>query len=228
MLLAPLVGMGLGLAGCALLALADLASAPPLLTAVLTVALLAWLTRGLHWDGLADLADGLGSGAPRERALEIMKDPSVGAFGVLGLVLVLLTQIAALTALIAGTDGSTACGALVTAAVIGRLAVSLACVRGVPSARPAGLGAAVAGSVGRLAGAVAVLLVSVAIAGYGALTGVGDPWTWLAILICGLLVGLLTLANGVRRLGGVTGDVLGAVVELSTTGALVCAALLLA
>jgi len=226
MLLAPLVGLALGLAGCVMLLLADLASAPPMLVAVLTVALLAWLTRALHWDGLADAADGLGSGATRTQALTIMSDPAVGAFGVLGLVLVVLAQVSALTALTA-VDTASACLALLTAVITGRLAVSLACLPAVPAARAHGLGATVAGSVQPVAAAIGVLLVGVGLVAVGLVADAAEPWIWLAALVAGLLVGLGTLAVCVRRFGGLTGDVLGAVVEMSTTGALVLATLLL-
>ncbi|NEE30554.1 adenosylcobinamide-GDP ribazoletransferase, partial [Streptomyces sp. SID7982] len=73
-----------------------LAGSGPLLAAVASVAVPAALTRGLHLDGLADTADGLGSGKPAEDALRIMKQSDIGPFGVITLLLVLLAQVAVL------------------------------------------------------------------------------------------------------------------------------------
>ncbi|MEU3571127.1 adenosylcobinamide-GDP ribazoletransferase, partial [Kitasatospora sp. NPDC036755] len=95
MVTAPAVGLVLGAAAAAAGALVAW-RAGGLLGAVAAVAVLAGLTRGLHLDGLADVADGLGSGKPAEDALRIMKQSDIGPFGVLTLVLVLLAQVAAL------------------------------------------------------------------------------------------------------------------------------------
>ena len=80
------------------------AGLPPLVSAVLLVALGAWLTRGLHLDGLADLLDGLGGGQTPERRLAIMKDSAIGAFGVIGLVVLLVLKVACLAALLANDE----------------------------------------------------------------------------------------------------------------------------
>src|SRR5260370_22989240 len=94
---APAVGLALGVAAAAVLVGADrLLRAGPLLAAVLAVVTLALLTRGLHLDGLADLADGLGSRRTAPAALEIMKRSDIGPFGVTTLVLTLFVQVAAL------------------------------------------------------------------------------------------------------------------------------------
>ncbi len=144
MLCAPVVGLVVGVvaAGTGLVLL--LLGAGPPLAAVASVAVPAALTRGLHLDGLADTADGLGSGKPAVDALRVMKQSDVGPFGVLTLVLVLLAQVAALAQ---AYGGSWARGALaaVVSAVAARLALTLAARPGVPPARPEGLGAAVAG-----------------------------------------------------------------------------------
>ncbi|HYO35105.1 MAG TPA: adenosylcobinamide-GDP ribazoletransferase, partial [Geodermatophilus sp.] len=101
---APLVGLALGgvAAGTGVLG-AQLVS--PLTGSVLALAALAALTRGLHLDGLADTADGLGPLRGRERALQVMHQGDVGPFGVVALVLTLLTQAAAGAALLASDDG---------------------------------------------------------------------------------------------------------------------------
>ncbi|RST18039.1 adenosylcobinamide-GDP ribazoletransferase, partial [Streptomyces sp. WAC04770] len=96
MLCAPLAGLVVGLLAAALGALSLLAGSGPLLAAVASVAVPAALTRGLHLDGLADTADGLGSGKPAEDALRIMKQSDIGPFGVITLLLVLLAQVAVL------------------------------------------------------------------------------------------------------------------------------------
>ncbi len=128
MVLAPLVGLVLGLVACLPLLLTE---SSPLLSAVLTVGAVALLTRGLHLDGLADTADGLGSGRPASDALAVMRKGDVGPFGVVTLVIVLLAQVAALAQLVAAGDGAVA---LVTALVVSRLALPLR----VPSWRPGG------------------------------------------------------------------------------------------
>ncbi len=121
------------------------------MAAVTAVATFAVLTRALHLDGLADVADGLGSAKPRTQALEIMKRSDIGPFGVVSLVLVLALQIACAMAAYTQHRGGLA---IIVAAVTGRLAVTLACTPSVPSARPDGLGAWVAGSVSTVRAAV--------------------------------------------------------------------------
>ncbi|MDR8413905.1 adenosylcobinamide-GDP ribazoletransferase [Nonomuraea sp. 3-1Str] len=223
MLVAPAVGLVLGAVAC----LPLLLPGPPLLGAVLAVGVLAVLTRGLHLDGLADLADGLGSGKPAGQALDIMKKSDIGPFGVMTLVITLFAQVAALAA--AGPY------ALVTACVTGRLALVWACRPGVPAARPGGLGSAVAGTVRPATAWLVTAATLTAAAGAGlagtGLSGVGLPSAVpLALLLplamaAGLGVALLLLRRARSRLGGVTGDVLGALVETATTGVLVVCAM---
>ena len=207
-----------------------------LIAAVVAVALLAALTRGMHLDGLADVADGLGSGRDRDRALAVMRQSDIGPFGVVTLLLVLLLQVASVDQLVQAPAGQ---AAIVGALLLSRLVLPALCLRGVPSARPDGLGATVAGSVG-IAGllvaaglaAVASLLVPlVATASpqhlYGGLlwsSGFTVPHL-LALVVVPLLVTGLFARHCVRRLGGVTGDVLGACVEVCFTTALLVAAI---
>jgi adenosylcobinamide-GDP ribazoletransferase len=96
----PLAGwlIGVAMAGCGWLMLA--VGLAPLAAAVLLVAFEAWLTRGLHLDGVADLFDGLGGSFEAEKRLAIMKDSATGAFGVVGIVLVLLLKTAGLSSLL--------------------------------------------------------------------------------------------------------------------------------
>ncbi|GGL97241.1 adenosylcobinamide-GDP ribazoletransferase [Micromonospora yangpuensis] len=211
MALAPAVGALLGLAlGGVLLALTPLTS--PLIAAGLTLGCAALLTRGLHLDGLADIVDALGSYRPGPAALEIMKKPDVGPFGVVALVVVLLVQAAALAEL-AGRSAPAGLAAVVVAVATGRLAVTVACRRGVPAARPDGLGALVAGTVGPVAPVVG----TVAVAVLASVAVPGRPWQGPLVVVAALAVVLLLLRHLVRRLGGITGDVLGAGVEVTST-----------
>ena len=143
----PLVGLVLGILAAILVKLVRAwfqTFSLQLLPAVLALALLAFLTRGMHLDGLADVADGLGASRDAKRSLEVMKQSTVGAFGVITLVLVVLVQAAALERCIVFHRGTLA---VVLAVTVGRLSMMLACRRGIPAARPDGLGALVAGSI---------------------------------------------------------------------------------
>ncbi|MFF1447001.1 adenosylcobinamide-GDP ribazoletransferase [Streptomyces sp. NPDC058274] len=220
MLCAPaaglVVGLGAAAAGVLLLAL----GAGPLLAAVATAAVPAALTRGLHLDGLADTADGLGSGKPAEDALRIMKQSDIGPFGVVTLLFVLLAQVAALFQAYDVSWARGACAAVVSAAAA-RLALTLAARRGVPPARPEGLGAAVAGTVPvRDALLVAAGVVGAA-AGTGALFGTYGVVRGALAVLAGCAAAELLLRHCVRRFGGVTGDVFGGLAETAATTALV-------
>ncbi|NKQ26560.1 adenosylcobinamide-GDP ribazoletransferase [Streptomyces galbus] len=220
MLAAPVAGLVVGAASAGLGLLLLLLGAGPLLAAVASVAVPAALTRGLHLDGLADTADGLGSGRPAEDALRIMKQSDIGPFGVLTLVLVLLAQVAALARLY---DDSWARGAVaaVVCAVAARLALTLAARAGVPAARPEGLGAAVAGVV-PVPGALAVAAGCAAGAAVaGALLGTAGAVRTPLALLAGAALAELLLRRCVRRFGGVTGDVFGGVAETAATVTLV-------
>lgn len=217
LLLAPIVGLALGSIAWAVGAVVDATGGGPVLAAVAAVATLAVATRALHLDGLADLADGLGSGRPADEALAIMRRSDAGPFGVVTLVLVLLTQVAALAQ---AWEVGLAAPALLVGCGTGRLALLWSCRPSVPAARPDGLGALVAGVVPVPA---AALLTATAVLGAAALgwsVGGQELACALAVLV-GLVAGALLLHRAVRRLGGVTGDVLGAVVEVATTAAVV-------
>jgi adenosylcobinamide-GDP ribazoletransferase len=208
MALAPLVGALLG--GVIALALVGLKHVvTPALAGYLGVALAAALTRGLHLDGTADTVDALGSYRDRERALDIMRSPEVGPFGVVALIVVIQVQ-----ALTLGAVGPVA---VVTAFAAGRLAVTIACVRGVPAARPSGLGAFVAGSVPPSVAVIATL----AVAALSTFAVPGRPWQGPLSVAAALLVVLALLRHLVRRLGGITGDVLGFLLETVTSVVLV-------
>ena len=220
----PIVGAGLGalagLAGTAVLwrdrSLAGLAAA-------VSVALLALLTRGLHLDGLADTADGLGSRAEPMRALEIMRRSDIGPFGVATVVLVLLIDVAAVAEL-PGRSVWTPLAALTLAAATGRLAAVHAALPHVSPARSDGFGALVAGRVGYPS--AALLTGAVVGGGAGLAVAVHAPVLgWVLGPAGALAAAWLARAHVCRRLGGITGDVFGAMVELGTMLSLVALAL---
>ncbi len=219
-LLGPLVGLVLALVvGIAAQVLVSLTPVGGLLGGVLAVGALAWLTRGLHLDGLADTADALGSGRPADEALAIARRSDIGPFGVLVLVLLLAAEAVALGQLL---DSGAGAGSLVVAVVAGRIAIVLACRRSVPAARPDGLGAMVAGSVPTWAAlGWAALWVALSAASVARAHGPGVALATAAAVAVGLLAGAWLTAVAVRRLGGITGDVLGAVAEVATVAVLV-------
>jgi adenosylcobinamide-GDP ribazoletransferase len=211
MALAPVVGVLVALPAAGLAELARLAGAGDLVAAALAVAALALATGGLHLDGLADTVDGLSaSRGDRDRALEVMRRGDVGPLGAAALVLVLLVQVTALARALPQAGPA----ALLVAAAAARTVLPVLCARGVPAARPGGLGATVAGSVPRAVAALALLATA------GAAT-LPEGLRGAAAVVAGCLGGALLGARAVRRLGGVTGDVLGAAVEAGTAAALV-------
>jgi adenosylcobinamide-GDP ribazoletransferase len=220
---APLVGLALGGVAAGVGALGA-RTVSPLVGAVLALTALALLTRGLHLDGLADTADGLGPLRDRERALAVMRQGDVGPFGVAAVVLVLLLQASSAAVLLARDDGWLAVWLSV---VVARLAMSRTGLPGTPVASGSRLGEAVAGTVRPLVlaawvGVVAALVV--------AATG-ADPLRSAGLLgaaLAGLLVSELVVHRSRRRLGGVNGDVMGAVGELATAVVLVVGAGLVA
>jgi adenosylcobinamide-GDP ribazoletransferase len=192
-----------------------------LLGAALAVAVIAVATGGLHLDGLADTADGLGSRRPAADALAIMRRSDIGPMGVAALVLTLLVQV---TALAAVPRAPLAAAALVLAEVTGR--VSVVAATSSPAARPGGFGALVAGRTTGLDRALTAGVLAVAVAASG--VTVGGPALaarWLAAAVAGLAAGRLLQRTAERRLGGMTGDVFGAILQVSATTVLVAAAL---
>jgi len=222
----PVVGLLLAIPAAAVLLAAEAGghSGPRrLLAAALAIGVLALLTGGLHLDGLADTADGLGSRRPRDEALAIMRRSDIGPFGVAALLFACVLQI---TALATVNPGWAAAAVLAGAVVTGRMAVVLATGPGTPAARPDGFGALVAGATtarARIA-ASGTLLVAVGVIAAAA-------WGWYPALrgvvavLAGLLAGDLLRRLAMRRLGGMTGDIFGAQIELATATVLVAAAL---
>lgn len=208
----PLPGavMGVAVAGGAWLAAGHV---PPALAGVLAAAALAWLSGGLHLDGLADLVDGLSGGrGDRDRALAIMRDGRIGAHGAAALVLVLLAKSAALAELVARGEP----WALVAAPAVARFcAVPL--VVAFPYARPEGLGKPFHGTAGAREVGVAAVLAAAALA-----PGLPGSLAQAAAAV-GVAQAVALVAR--RRLGGLTGDVYGAAIELAELAFLAVAAL---
>lgn len=183
---------------------------PPLLVALLVVTAWKLASGGLHLDGLADCFDGL-VGHDASHRLAIMRDSRIGAFGAMGLILFLFLEIAA----IAELPGSARPAALVVAAAVGR-AMPVLIARLFPPARVDGHGAVFRGAIGRFAVPVALAL-AIAIA-LGTLGWAGAVALAIAGLVAIVLGQFMT-----SRLGGVTGDVLGAVVEVTELAVLLTA-----
>ena len=137
-----------------------------LLAATLAIGVLALLTGGLHLDGLADTADGLGSRRPRDEALAIMRRSDIGPFGVAALLFIVLIQITALATVSPGWPDAAAVAAAV---VTGRVAVVLATGPGSPAARTGGFGALVAGATTARARVTAAVLLMALVSGAAAL-----------------------------------------------------------
>jgi adenosylcobinamide-GDP ribazoletransferase len=222
MLLAPLVGVGLA----AVIVVARLgvlwAGLSTSVAAVLAVAALAVATRGLHLDGLADTCDGLAASYDRDRALAVMRTGDVGPAGATAVALVLLVDAAALADLLRTWAGTILA---VVAVASGRHTLAWLCRPAMPAARLDGLGAAVAGSVPAWASGSAALL----LAGVGALATApsGLPWYAAPLTLASAVAAASVLGRRAHsRLGGVTGDVLGAGLEVGVAAALVVASVM--
>jgi adenosylcobinamide-GDP ribazoletransferase len=210
MVLAPLAVLPLAASVSLVALLVDSAGVPPLATAYVVLLALALGTRAFHWDGLADTADGLTASYSPARSLEVMRTGPVGPAGAVAVVLVAGLQAAALAAVLRHEHGWWVVGLLVCAS---RAALAVACVRGVPAARADGLGAGHVGAVPVWGAAAAIVVALVACVGAG--LGLGHVWPPVLGVVVMVAVVVALLVRCTRRLGGVTGDVLGAAVEVS-------------
>lgn len=206
----PLVGLLLGGAAAALGWLALAIGLPPWSVAGLCLGLLVLLTGAMHEDGLADCADGFWGGWTRERRLEIMRDSAIGAYGTLALILSIGLRWSALAALAGVGAGALAVG-LSLSAMVSRVAMA-ALMAWLPAARQDGLAASVGAPPWRAVGlgAALALLVVLALAP-GAVV-------WLALTLALVTIGWGAVAR--RKIGGRTGDVLGAGQQLCEIAAL--------
>jgi adenosylcobinamide-GDP ribazoletransferase len=190
MLLAPLAVLPLGVMVAVLVGLGGLVPLPHLAVAAVAVGALAASSRALHWDGLSDVADGLTASYDRDRSLAVMKSGTSGPAGTVALVVVLAVQVAALAAYVGTWRGALLAGLLVC---LSRCALWIVCCTRVPPARADGLGL------------LYTRTVPVPVAVMGGL---------LMSLVGGLAVVVL-VRRTTARFGGVTGDVMGAAIELA-------------
>lgn len=198
----PLVGVVVGGAAAAVFAVTAVWLGT-VVAAAAAVATAVAVTGAFHEDGLADTADGVWGGWDPARRLEIMRDPRVGTYGASALVLVLVMRVA----LLAGLTPADAARVLLLGHTVGRAAI-LVQIRALPAVRDQGHGARVAEPVGAGGALVAV----VTVAGVGAVTlGVASLAPVAAALVG--VAALRRLAR--RRLGGSTGDVLGATQQVA-------------
>ena len=208
----PAVGMLLGgvLALLSWALSAHLASAPPLLSAVAVVSVHTLLTVGLHLDGLADVADGLGGGrGSSERVLDIMRDSRIGSFGAVALILVLMTKVIAMRSALSHAQSV---ALLVAFPAVARFGCVLLIIM-FPYARQEGLGRDfhVHSSWRQLLIAAATTAVPLTLSPGDALVAAA------AAIACAMLVGVSLY----RRLRGLTGDVYGAAIEVAEVAFLV-------
>jgi adenosylcobinamide-GDP ribazoletransferase len=202
---APVAGLAVGLIGALALALATLLGLPLLLRAGLATAALVIAIGALHEDGLADIADGFGGGATRERKLEIMRDSRVGAYGAIAIGLALILRVGALAAALDGGFWRASLSLMLVAAL--SRASALTPLALLPPARADGAGAA-AGRLDSNALAAAwgsALVIALALG----LVALGLAHALLATLMSGAGA-LLIVALARRAIGGQTGDVAGA------------------
>lgn len=210
----PVVGLAVGAIGWAVYASATAFGLAPLPSAFLALGAMALGTGGIHHDGLADFADGIGGGRDREHCLEIMRDSRVGSYGLLALIFA--TGLAA-----SGLAGIAATDSLVAFLAVGvasRLFM-LATLDFLPPARPDGLGhLAAEGDYRAWIPGLVILAV------LGLLAG----GKYFVLLLPMALVALVFAAIARRRIGGQTGDVLGAVQLGSEVAGWVTASVVLA
>lgn len=209
----PIVGLGVGLAGALAGQIAVALGLPVLAASVLTLATMMLLTGAMHEDGLADVFDGFWGGFTPARRLEIMRDSQIGTYGVLALVTVTMLRLSALMVLL-----ETHWTALPAAAALSR-GMMPALMTALPAARRDGLSQ----SVGKPSYSVAVLAVGIGVA--VALLALGV----VSLIAFGIaaLVAISMAALAKAKIGGQTGDVLGATQQLSEAAILLtCAALL--
>ncbi len=207
----PVVGALVGVAAALVYAAARVALAP-WVSASLAITTGILITGALHEDGLADVADAFGARVDRARATEILQDPHHGTYGILALILSVVTRIAA----VATMGPWTAIAALPAAHALGR-AGSLAVMSSIPAAGSSTLGASYKRNPigGRALAGVA----------FASLLGVGmlGIWTFIAVLIT-LFASVVTGLLAIQKIGGFNGDVLGAAEQLTEIGILLLVA----
>lgn len=199
----PLVGLIIG--GVLFLVTCIFVKLPALLLAAIVLALWIWLTGGLHLDGLADTADAwVGGFGDKLRTLQIMKDPSCGPIGVLSLVIICLLKFALVYVLIEQHQSLF----LICIPILGRVVPSILFLT-TPYVREKGLGRSLTDHLSKTASWI--------ITGFVLLLPLYWGWQGL-IAIIGFLISLVYLRHGfIKRIGGITGDTVGAAIEIGET-----------
>jgi adenosylcobinamide-GDP ribazoletransferase len=207
----PIAGLVIAAPAALVLALAGAAGLPALAAAGIALAVLVLTTGGLHEDGLADVADGFGGGATRERKLEVMKDSRVGSYGATALALSLLIRAALLAGIL---DAAGPIGAALALAAVGAVARAAALVplALLPPARPGGASAAAGRPSGATLAIALVLSAAIAIGLAGAPFGLARPGAGVVLAVAAALA-MTAIAR--RQIGGQTGDVAGAAEQLA-------------
>lgn len=206
----PVVGLLVGLAhGGAYAGLAEVVPALP--AAAVASAIAALITGAFHHDGLADMADGFGGGWDVEQRLAILKDSRLGTYGTVALILAVVTEVTTVASL-GPRDGFTA---LVAAHTLSR-AIAVGSMFRAPLAGD-GLGAAYAADLGPVGTGIAVT-------GGVAVTIVALGWHAVAAVAAAVVVAVLVRILAARKIGGITGDVLGAIQQLTALAVLLAAA----
>lgn len=222
----PGVGLVIGLISGATCAGLHLLGVSPFLSAAIAVAIWALCTGGFHLDGLADTNDGLASRKSSEEALEIMKKHDIGPMGVATIVLVLLIDFGALAAI--GGHGWALVAAITVAPMICRVTALAGTGKWVKPARATGLGAMFVGATS-VVGLLSAALISLGIAFCAGL--LAQDWQtglWLGVsAIAAWFIGVLWQRRLENKLGGMTGDTLGSLIEISQMIFLVAVAILL-
>lgn len=220
MVLAPLAVAPLA-AAMTLVALAGHAlDLPVSVTALLALGATVLGNRAFHLDGLSDTVDGMAASYDRERSLAVMKSGTSGPAGVVAVVLVLGLQATGLVAVVASPHPGRAAVLAGCALCVSRAALATCCARGVPSARPGGLGDTYTRTVARPVVVLMWLASAVVLSLAGAWCGLAW-WRGALASAMALAVVAVVVARAVRRLGGVTGDVFGAAIELALAALLV-------
>ncbi len=208
----PIAGVVVGIAVAAVAWVATSARLHGLLAGVAAVSASALLTRGMHLDALADCADGLGTYGSPERAREVMRQGTIGAFGAAALVLVLLAEVAAVATLADARRWP----AIAVAVAAARVAAVIGCRRGWAPANRDGFGALTADT--QHPATVASWCVIACAAAVPA-----TPWAWQgpAAVAMALAIATLAMRHCVRRFAGASGDVFGLGIETATLVAMV-------
>ncbi len=217
MLLAPVAALPLAIAAGAVLWVGEQVGLPAYVVGVLVVLILAAGTRAMHLDGLADTVDGFGGGWTRERALQIMHTGDVGPMGVVALAGAFALQSGSIAVL---TSAAWAPLLLAVVVCVSRCSCALLSDAAIPAATQTGMGAVMARTVPHVLAAATAVCAMAATVAVGLLAGRG----WgpsVAAPACWFLTLVVLLRMSIRRIGGVTGDIYGASVELGLCALLV-------